>query len=405
MKKLFGALVGTSFVVALLCGLNGCMSQELKTALNNEDARVVSQLVQNNPNDLSGAFLKDYTLRGLELRDLTIANVDMYNLDLQGAKLTNVTLEDCTLTGVDFSNSRFSNVRFMDCTLSYMGNFGNNFIPTIFNNSLFDRVCFGQGSVLEHVSCEGLILGSSLSIVGCTLRAPMSEEDSTLLRDAKLSNFIVEKSKANSVCLSYGVTVTGRTVFKNNSFTRVQFFGVDAQDVVISDNKDFNLVISGTIQNLTVDKNEDSEIAFDGTFANADVYNFSGNGNLFALGGKGNNVGLVDNLGLYVELGDLDVQRVAIQNGKNFESVSFGGLKCDEVALTDLDTDELTFLGTEVKRLHIANVLVKKLSNMTRNKIGKKTVQNVKLAPSVVYYKRWKDETKAFWDELLSNQK
>lgn len=198
--------------------------------------------------------------------------------------------------------------------------------------------------------------------------------------------------------------MTGRTVFKNNSFTRVQLFGVDAQDVVISDNKDFDLMISGTIQNLTVEKNENSEIAFEGTFANVNAYNFSGKGNLFALGGKGKNVELVDNLGLYVELGDLDVQRVAIHNGKNFESVSFGGLKCDEVALTDLDTDELTFLGAEVKRLHIANVLVKKLSNMTRNKIGKKTVQNVNLAPSVVFYKRWKDETQAFWDELLFNQ-
>lgn len=181
MKRLYRSFLGAGFIVALLCGLNGCMSQELKTALSNEDAQAVSQLVQNDPDDFLGASLKDYTLRGLELRDLTIKNVDIYNLALQGARLTNVTLEDCTLTGVDFSNNRFSNVRFIDCTLSYMGNSGYNFKPTIFNNSLFDRVSFGQGSILEHVSCEGLILGSSLSIVGCTLRTPMSEEDATLL--------------------------------------------------------------------------------------------------------------------------------------------------------------------------------------------------------------------------------
>lgn len=391
--------------IILLCAMMGCGTMELQRAIVGGDVQSFSKLVQDKPELLNGAVVSDKMLQGTSLHDLEIVGATFENVGFTNSDWIGITFKNCTFKGVDFNNSRFSNVRFMDCTLSYVENSGDDFIPTIFNDSLFDRVGFGQGSVLEHVSCEGLILGSSLSIVGCTLRAPMSEEDSTLLRDATLSNFIVEKSKAISVCLSYGVTVTGRTVFKNNSFTSVQLFGLDAQDVVISDNKDFDLVISGTIQNLTVDKNEDSEIAFDGTFANANVYNFSGKGNLFALGGKGNNVGLVDNLGLYVELGDLDVQRVAIQNGKKFESVSFGGLKCDEVALTDLDTDELTFLGAEVQNLHLTNVLVKKLSNMTRNKIGKKTVQNVKLAPSVVYYKRWKDETKAFWGDLLSNQK
>ena len=75
-----------------------------------------------------------------------------------------------------------------------------------------------------------------------------------------------------------------------------------------------------------------------------------------------------------------------------------------KVSISNVVTDELSFFRSTIGSLTLDNVTVKKESGAWFNKIGNKEIRNVVLGPNFVFYKLKRDEAKAFWDELLSNQ-
>ncbi|KAF1077696.1 pentapeptide repeat-containing protein [Halodesulfovibrio sp. MK-HDV] len=403
MNTQYKFLIGLALIVALLCGLNGCMSQELKTALSDGDAQLVSQIVQTNPNDLSGASLKDYRLHGLELHDLTITNVDMFNLDLQGAKLTNVTFEDCTLTGVDFSNSEFHNVRFMNTTLEPIGTTRYDVKETTFKNSLLDKVGFGDGSKLLDVLLHSLAKGSSLAIVDCTIEVVV-EGHSYVFYDSYLENLLIDRTDVEEgVALSLAIFGGENVVIKNSSLTNVDFYGVEAKNLLIKNNRDSLLRVGGEFENVKVVGNSDSLIVVDGAITTAYASDNGGKNSDVSFGGDIGEVLVKDGGGLSVCLSRGKIKSAVVSNCNNMVYLELKSVIIDELKLSTLDAEEINSAETLIKKLSIEDVVLKERSWVRDTTVVDVSVENLTISPDVRYDESYK-ETEGFWNDLLSKQ-
>ncbi|KAF1077694.1 hypothetical protein MKHDV_00151 [Halodesulfovibrio sp. MK-HDV] len=366
MNMQYKIMIGTILVVMLLFGVNGCMSKELKNALNNEDAQVVSQLVQNDPDDISGASLKNYTLRGLELHDLTITNVDMYNLDLQGAKLTNVTFEDCTLTGVDFSSSEFHNVRFMDTTLEPIGTTRYDVKETTFKNSLLDKVGFGDGSKLLDVLLHSLAKGSSLAIVDCTIEVVV-EGHSYVFYDSYLENLLIDRTNVEEgVALSLAIFGAENVIIKNSSLTNVDFYGVQAKNLLIQNNQDTLLRVGGEFENVKIVENNDSRIVLNGAITTVYASDNGGGNSGVSLRGDISKVLVKDGSGLGVSFARGVMKTVEVFNCDNMRYLELKSVVIDELKLITLDAEEINSTETVIKK-----IIYRKCS-VEREQLGRK---------------------------------
>lgn len=403
MNIQYKIVIGVVLIVMLLCGQNGCMSRELKTALGNENAQVVSQLVQNDPDDISGASLKDYSLRGLKLHDLTIANVDMYNLDLQGAKLTNVTFEDCTLTGVDFSNSAFHNVRFMDTTLEPIGSTRYDVKETTFKNSLLNKVGFGDGSKLFDVVMHSLAKGSNIAIVDSTL-AVVVEGHSHIFLGSHLENLLIDRTHVDKeVALSRSIFGAENVIIKNSTLNDVDFYGVEAKNLLIKNNQDTLLRVGGEFENVKVVENSDSLIVVEGVITTAYASDNGGRNSDVSFGGDISEVLVKDGDGLGVCLSHGKIKSAIVSNCNNMSYLELQSVVVDDLRLSSLDADEISSAETLIKKLSIENVILKERSWVEKTTIDDLSVKNLTISPDV-YYDELFEETEGFWNDLLSKQ-
>ena len=380
------------------------MSKELKNALSNEDAQAVSQLVQNAPDDLSRASLKNYKLRELELHDLTITNVDMYNLDLQGAKLTNVTFEGCSLTGVDFSNSEFHNVRFMDTTLEPIGTTRYDVKETTFKNSLLDKVGFGDGSKLLDVLLHSLAKGSSLAIVDCTIGVVVKGH-SYVFYDSYLDNLLIDRTNVEEgVALSLAIFGGENVVIKNSSLTDVDFYGVEAKNLIIEKNRDSLLRVGGEFDNVKVVSNSESGIVIEGVI---DTIYATGNGGTNSgviFGGDIDRV-VVKNCGngFGVNFSDGTIKVVSVSDCSEMNFFQCTSMVIDELKLSKLDAKEINSAETLIKKLSIEDVVLKERSWVRDTTVVDMSIENLTISPDVHYDESYK-ETEGFWNGLLSKQ-
>ncbi|KAF1077697.1 pentapeptide repeat-containing protein [Halodesulfovibrio sp. MK-HDV] len=411
LKKVFQMNLRYRFLIGLvvifaLVGMDGCMSQELKTALSTEDAQVVSQLVQTNPNDISGASLKNYTLRGLELHDLTIKNVDMYNLDLQGAKLTNITFEDCTLTGVDFSNSEFHNVRFMDTTLEPIGSTPYDEKVTTFKSSLFDKVGFGEGSKLLDVEMHFLKKGSSIAIVECKIAAVV-EGNSLVFYKSNLDNLLIDRTDVGKeVTLSFSILGAGNVVIKNSSLKDVDLYGLNANNLILENNRDSLLRVGGEIENVKIVKNSKAWISIDGNIAKIYASDNSSESDL-SFGGEIDEVIVKDCDGLSIGFVRAKIASANVLNCNRISDIEWNSAVVEDMCLSSLDINEINFFETSIKKLSIKDVELKKRSWIKDSEIAEASVENLSILPTVKYEDTYKDsykETEVFWNGLLSQQ-
>ncbi|KAF1077695.1 pentapeptide repeat-containing protein [Halodesulfovibrio sp. MK-HDV] len=403
MKILYRSLVGVGCIVALLCGLNGCMSQELKTALNNEDAQAVSQLIQNDPDDISGASLKDYKLRGLKLHDLIMRNVNMYNLDLQGAKLTNVTFEDCTLTGVDFSNSEFHNVRFMDTTLEPIGTTRYDVKETTFKNSLLDKVGFGDGSKLLDVLMHSLLKGSSIAIVDSTV-AVVVEDHSFVFNDSYLDNLLIDRTDVKKgVAISLSILGGGNVIIRDSSLIDVDLYGLDAKNFIFENNRNSLLRVGGEIGNVKIAKNRNTWIAINGKIKEISAIDNGGRDSGVGFRGEIDNVVVRDSDELSVDFARATIKKAKIFNCNNMNDLELRHVVVEDLELHSLDLKEINSAETLIKNLSIDDVVLKKRSWVRDTKVSNASINNFSILPTIKYDELY-EETEGFWNGLLSKQ-
>ena len=403
MKVLYRSLIGLGVVLVFLCGLSGCMSKELKNALSNEDAQAVSQLVQNAPDDLSRASLKNYKLRELELHDLTITNVDMYNLDLQGAKLTNVTFEGCSLTGVDFSNSEFHNVRFMDTTLEPIGTTRYDVKETTFKNSLLDKVGFGDGSKLLDVLLHSLAKGSSIAIVDSTL-AVVVEDHSFVFNDSYLDNLLIDRTDVTKgVAISLSILGGGNVIIRDSSLIDVDLYGLDAKNFIFENNRDSLLRVGGEIGNVKIAKNRNTWIAINGKIKEIVAIDNGGRDSGVGFRGEIDNVVVRDSDELSVDFARATIKNAKVLDCNNMIDLELRHVVVDDLELNSLDMKEINSAETLIKNLSIDDVVLKKRSWVRDTKVSNVSVNNFSILPAIKYDELY-EETEGFWDGILSKQ-
>ncbi|MDL2272520.1 pentapeptide repeat-containing protein [Desulfovibrio sp. OttesenSCG-928-I05] len=106
------------------------------------DARE-SVLISKNPARLSGAEIRDTTLKAVSIKDATVKGARFTDCHLPDMSAENIVFEDCVFTGTAIREGTFKNTRFVNCSFLR---------STIDDSTLTD--CLFQGGVFDGLRAE-----------------------------------------------------------------------------------------------------------------------------------------------------------------------------------------------------------------------------------------------------------